>query len=100
MDDSLFETVLYREFVRLSSVERIPDRFSILSFRHLLEEHHLAEQILASVNATLTDKGLVPREGTVVGATLIAAPSSTMNQNGKRTPRCTRPKRETTGISA
>jgi len=57
-----------------------------LRFRHLLEEHQLAEQILATVNATLADKGLMLREGTVVDATLIAAPSSTKNQDGQRDP--------------
>ena len=86
MEEALFETALYREFVGLSSVERIPDRVSILRFRHLLEEHQLAEQILATVNATLADKGLMLREGTVVDATLIAAPSSTKNQDGQRDP--------------
>ena len=85
MEEALFETALYREFVGLSSVERIPDRVSILRFRHLLEEHQLAEQILATVNATLTDKGLMLREGTVVDA-LIAAPSSTKNDKGERDP--------------
>ncbi len=86
MEEALFETALYREFAGLSSVERIPDRVRILRFRHLLEEHHLAEQILATVNATLTDKGLMLREGTVVDATLIAAPSSTKNKNQEREP--------------
>ena len=86
MEEAPFETVLYREFVGLSSVERIPDRVGILRFLHLLEEHQLAEQILATVNATLADKGLMLREGTVVDATLIAAPSSTKNQNGERDP--------------
>ena len=46
MEEALFETTLYREFAGLSSVERIPDRVSILRFRHLLEEHQLAPQIL------------------------------------------------------
>jgi IS5 family transposase len=86
MEEALFETALYREFVGLSSVQRIPDRVSILRFRHLLEEHQLAEQILATVNAKLTDKGLMLREGTVVDATLIAAPSSTKNKDGERDP--------------
>ena len=86
MEEALFETALYREFVGLSSVERIPDRVSILHFRHLLEEHHLAQQTLATVNATLTDKGLMLREATVVDATLIAAPSSTKNKDGERDP--------------
>jgi len=85
-EEALFETALYREFAGLSSVERIPDRVSILRFRHLLEEHQLAPQILAVVNATLADKGLMLKQGTVVDATLIAAPSSTKNQDGERDP--------------
>jgi len=86
MEEALFETALYREFAGLSSVERIPDRVSILRFRHLLEEHQLAPQILAVVNAALADKGLMLKQGTVVDATLIAAPSSTKNQDGERDP--------------
>lgn len=86
MEEALFETALYREFAGLSSVERIPDRVSILRFRHLLEKHQLAPQILAVVNATLADKGLMLKQGTVVDATLIAAPSSTKNKDGERDP--------------
>lgn len=86
IEEALFETALYREFAGLSSVERIPNRVSILRFRHMLEENQLAEQILATVNATLADKGLMLREGTVVDAILIAAPSSTKNSTGERDP--------------
>ena len=52
----------------------------ILRFRHLLERHKLAEQILATVNALLQAKGLQLKAGTVVDATLIAAPTSTKNE--------------------
>lgn len=86
MEDALFEVPIYREFVGLSGTERVPDRVSILRFRHLLEEHQLSIQILAAVNATLIDKGLLLKSGTVVDATLIAAPSSTKNSTGKRDP--------------
>lgn len=92
MEEDLFETALYREFVGLSSVERLSDRVSILRFgktpspRHLLEEHQLAKQILATVNAMLAGKGLMLREGTVVDATLIAEPSSNKNKDGQRDP--------------
>jgi IS5 family transposase len=86
MEEALFETELYRDFVSLTSAERISDRVSILRFRHLLEEHQLAEQILATVNATLSGKGLMFREGTVVDTTLIPAPSSTKNSSGERDP--------------
>ena len=86
IEEALFETALYRQFAGLSSVERIPDQVSILRFRHLLEERQLAPQILAVVNATLADKGWMLKQGTVVDATLIAAPSSTKNQDGERDP--------------
>ena len=64
----------------------MPDRVTILRFRHLLEEHKLADQILATVNATLIEKGLLLKQGTAIDATLIAAPSSTKNQGGERDP--------------
>ena len=86
MEEALFETPLYRDFAGLSSAERIPDRVSILRFRHLLEEHQLSLQILATVNSTLAAKGLLLKNGTDIDATLIAAPSSTKNKDHKRDP--------------
>ena len=86
MEEALFEVSLYRDFAGLSSAERIPDRVSILRFRHLLEEHQLSIQILATVNSTLAAKGLLLKNGTAIDATLIAAPSSTKNANGERDP--------------
>ena len=86
MEEALFETPLYRDFAGLSSAQRIPDRVSILRFRHLLEEHQLSIQILATVNSTLAAKGLLLKSGTAIDATLIAAPSSTKNANSERDP--------------
>ena len=86
MEEALFDVPLYRDFVGLSAAQRIPDRVSILRFRHLLEEHQLAEQMLAAVDATLAGKGLLLKTGTVVDATIIAAPSSTKNKDGQRDP--------------
>ncbi len=86
MEDALFDVPLYREFAGLGSTQRLPDRVSILRFRHLLERHQLATQMLASVNAILRAKGLMLKEGTAADATLIAAPSSTKNKDGKRDP--------------
>jgi IS5 family transposase len=65
---------------------RRPDETNILRFRHLLEEHNLSIQLLATINATLIAKGLMLKTGTVVDATLIAAPSSTKNSSGERDP--------------
>ncbi len=86
MEEALHDMPLFREFAGLTWDSRIPDESTILRFRHLLEKHKLTEQILATVNAVLLDKGLMLKAGTVVDATLIAAPSSTKNQSGERDP--------------
>ena len=65
---------------------RLPDESTILRFRHLLEKHKLAAEILVVVNDLLRTKGLMFKASTVVDATLIAAPSSTKNASGERDP--------------
>jgi len=85
-EEALFETSFYRSFVGISGTERIPDRVSILRFRHLLEEHDLGPKILQVINAKLSAHGLMLKTGTVVDATLISAPTSTKNKSGKRDP--------------
>ena len=77
---------LFREFAGLNYEMRLPDESTILRFRHLLEEHKLAEQTLRTVNEMLQAKGLLLKAGTVVDATLIASPSSTKNASGERDP--------------
>ena len=87
MEEALYDTALFREFAGLDMGEdHLPDESTILRFRHLLERHQLSLQLLATVNATLTAKGLLLKSGTVVDATLIAAPSSTKNSSGERDP--------------
>ena len=87
MEEALYDTPMFREFVGLDAGEdNLPDESTILRFRHLLEAHNLSLQILATVNATLAAKGLLLKSGTVVDATLIAAPSSTKNSSGERDP--------------
>ncbi|ALT76530.1 IS5 family transposase [Paucibacter sp. KCTC 42545] len=86
MEEALFDVALYREFAGLGRMSRMPDRVSILRFRHLLEKHELSQKMLEEVNATLAAKGLMLKEGTAVDAALIAAPSSTKNKDGKRDP--------------
>jgi IS5 family transposase len=74
---------LYREFVGLGDgASRLPDESTILRFRHRLEAHDLALDMLRVVNDILQAKGLMLRTGTAVDATLIAAPSSTKNAEG------------------
>ncbi len=87
MEEALHDTPMYREFAGLDAgITRLPDETTILRFRHLLERHHLAGPMLASINELLRGKGLMLRAGTVVDATLIAAPSSTKNADGERDP--------------
>src|SRR5580765_541892 len=86
MEEALYEIASLRAFAHLSLGEPIPDETTILNFRHLLEEHDLAEDILKQVNAHLARKGLLLKRGSIVDATIIAAPSSTKNAEGKRDP--------------
>lgn len=85
MEEALYETTILRQLAGLS-MERIPDETTILNFRRLLEKHELAAGILCVINGYLGDRGLSLRLGTIVDATLIHAPSSTKNQDGKRDP--------------
>ena len=85
MEEALYDTPMFREFAGLDMGEQnLPDESTVLRFRHLLETNNLSLQMLATVNATLTAKGLMLKSGTVVDATLIAAPSSTKNSSGQR----------------
>ena len=87
MEEALHDISLYCEFAKLDpGAMRLPDESTILRFRHLLEENNLSIQLLATINATLATKGLMLKTGTVVDATLIAAPSSTKNSTGERDP--------------
>jgi transposase, IS5 family len=86
MEEALYEITPMRTFARLSATKPIPDETTILNFRHLLEENDLAPEILRRVNAHLTRKGLMLKRGSIVDATIIAAPSSTKNEAGARDP--------------
>ena len=87
MEESLHDIPLHREFAKLDAgVSRLPDESTILRFRHLLEKHELSAKILSTINAILANHGLLLKAGTVVDATLIAAPSSTKNKSGERDP--------------
>jgi len=87
MEEALHDMPVFREFAGLEGWnERLPDESTILRFRHVLEKHKLAAQILQTVNDLLSAKGMLLKSGTVVDATLIAAPSSTKNMSGERDP--------------
>ncbi|MFW8564815.1 IS5 family transposase [Orrella sp. 11846] len=87
MEEALYDNHSMRQFSGLSlSESRMPDETTILNFRRLLERHNLSARILAEINAVLDENGLLLKEGTIVDATIIAAPSSTKNKSGKRDP--------------
>ena len=86
MEEELHDRPLYRRFAGLDGAARMPDETTILRFRHLLEKHQLAPQVLAAINAGLAQQGLMLKTGTIVDATIIAAPSSTKNKEGARDP--------------
>lgn len=86
MEEPLYEITSMRQFARLTLSVPIPDDTTIMSFRHLLEKHQLAAGILETINNYLQDKGLSLRQGTIVDATIIHAPSWTKKKEGKRDP--------------
>ena len=87
MEEALYDVPLYRQFAGLDGgMTRLPDETTILRFRHLLEAHGIAAQILSIVNEILNEKGLMLKAGSAVDATLIAAPNSTKNGSGTRDP--------------
>jgi IS5 family transposase len=86
MEDMLYEIDSVRRFARLKITGPIPDESTILKFRHLLEKHSLGTKLFEEINRHLAAQGLMLREGTIVDASIVSAPSSTKNQSGERDP--------------
>lgn len=86
MEDMLYEIESVRRFVGLKITGPIPDETTILKFRHLLESRNLGMKLFEVINRHLAAQGLVLKEGTIVDASIISAPSSTKNQQGARDP--------------
>ncbi|ROI28558.1 IS5 family transposase [Escherichia coli] len=86
MEDALYEIASMRLFARLSLDSALPDRTTIMNFRHLLEQHQLARQLFKTINRWLAEAGVMMTQGTLVDATIIEAPSSTKNKEQQRDP--------------
>ena len=86
MEDMLYEVESVRRFVGLKLSGPLPDETTILNFRHLLEEHELGQSLFEEINGYLASQGLRLREGTIVDASIIEAPSSTKNRARERDP--------------
>jgi len=86
-EEALYDSLSMREFVGIDlGREPVPDETTILNFRHLLERHGLGKTLFERVNTYLASRGLKVAGGTIVDATIIAAPSSTKNRDKARDP--------------
>jgi transposase, IS5 family len=87
LEDTLYDSQALRDFVGIDlSREAVPDATTLLKFRRLLLEHDLTRSLFEEINAHLSEQGLLMRKGTIVDATIIAAPSSTKNEGKTRDP--------------
>lgn len=86
-EEEVYDRGTFQKFLGIDLLSQtVPDETTILNFRHLLEEHRLQEQFFEIVRALMEEKGFLMKEGTIVDATIIAAPSSTKNRDKKRDP--------------
>jgi IS5 family transposase len=87
MEDALYDSQALRGFAGIDlTVASVPEEMTILNFRHWLEQHELSQALFAEVSAMLEERGLLMRQGTIVDATIIAAPPSTKNKSKARDP--------------
>ena len=87
VEDAIYDSQSMRNFVGIDlGRETVPDATTLLKFRRLLETHALTAQLFEHINAHLTERGLLLREGTMVDATIIAAAPSTKNKTHGRDP--------------
>jgi IS5 family transposase len=87
MEDALYDSQALRGFAGIDlTMAAVPEATTILNFRHWLEQHELSQALFAEVTAMLEERGLLMRQGTIVDATIIAAPPSTKNKSKARDP--------------
>jgi len=86
-EEALYDSPALRDFVGIDlGQEPVPDETTICKFRHLMERHHLGDELFGLINAYLQENGMKIARGTIVDASIIQAPSSTKNRDGKRDP--------------
>ena len=87
IEDAIYDSYAMRSFMHLDFLtEQVPDATTLLHFRHLIEENKIGKRIFDDVKSRLEKAGLIMHGGSIVDATIIAAPSSTKNKEGKRDP--------------
>lgn len=100
VEEAICGSFAMRAFMGLDfTVEQVPDATTLLHFRHLLGEHDLGEALFAEQNKIFNEQGWIMRGGSIVDATIIAAPSSTKNATGARDRQMHQTRRATSGIS-
>ncbi len=87
VEEAIYDSYAMRKFMGLDFVvEQVPDATTLLHFRHLLEKHQLGEELFQAQSQIFTEQGWIMRGGSIVDATIIAAPSSTKKASGGRDP--------------
>jgi IS5 family transposase len=100
VEDAIYDSYAMRRFMGLDfAVEQVPDATTLLHFRHLMEKHELGGKLFEAQTAMFDEQGWIMRGGSIVDATLIAAPSSTKNATGERDPEMHQRRRATSGTS-
>lgn len=87
VEEAIYDSYAMRRFMGLDfAVEQVPDATTLLGFRHLLQKHKLGEKLFEAQNQIFEEEGWIMRGGSIIDATIIAAPSSTKNAAGERDP--------------
>lgn len=87
IEDAIYDSYAMRSFMHLDFLtEQVPDATTLLHFRHLIEDNKIGEEIFKDVKNRLDKAGLIMHGGSIVDASIISAPSSTKNKEGKRDP--------------
>lgn len=87
MEDAIYDRLSFQKYLEIDLLgDTVPDETTILNFRHFLEEHELQKKFFKIINKALKKNGLIMKEGTIVDASIITAPSSTKNKDKTRDP--------------
>ena len=87
IEEAIYDRFSFQKFLDLDPLQHpVPDETTILTFRHLLEEHHLGEKLFLEINMYLGEQGLLLKTRTITDATFVSASSSTKNETKKRDP--------------
>ena len=87
IEDSIYDSYAMRTFMHIDfNEQQVPDATTLLKFRRMIERNRIGEKLFEDVSIRLDESGLIMHGGTIVDASLIAAPKSTKNLSGKRDP--------------